>query len=262
MLGGSEMDHEPRTPNDWFLVRFPEAVRQFGRAFFEESKANLHGARVEIPAILNEDFFAALLAGEKRLGHRMVYCPGDGFWFYDPRVDAFCQTTESKVELLLSNYLVKCAEALGCGVDTRVLIAEHRRPALLNRVLNKAKTVLETDDRFFEGIKGHRKFLAGKLVVVEEKPSPVVFIASTVTRHDGGMMVVGDAFQEYVRYCTENGLQKVGFTEFKRIAKEAIYERFQLGLRHDLRTVEGRQTHGWKHLRLLPEPNVGVVCVA
>ena len=35
---GSEMDHDNRTPNDWFQMRFPEAVRRFGRAFFNETK--------------------------------------------------------------------------------------------------------------------------------------------------------------------------------------------------------------------------------
>jgi hypothetical protein len=34
------------------------------------------------------------------------------------------------------------------------------------------------------------------------------------------------------------------FREFKEIAKEAVYEQFKLGLRHDLRTLEGHQTHG------------------
>ncbi len=250
---GSEMDHDNRTPNDWFQMRFPEAVRQFGRAFFNETRPNLHGAQVEIPLILNEDFFAALLAGERRLGHRMVYCPSDGFWFYDPRVDAFCPTSDSKVELLLSNYLVKCGEASESFADTRLLFTEHRRPTVLNRILNKAKTVLDTDQRFFEGVNAARKHANGRVLKPATVSAHEDFIHNAFTRAEGGSVIVGEAYQEFLRYCQMGNLTRVEFTEFKRVAKELVLEKFQLGLRHDIRTPEGRQTHGWKHLCLLPD---------
>jgi hypothetical protein len=48
-------------------------------------------------------------------------------------------------------------------------------------------------------------------------------------------------------------LARVEFSRFKEVAKELVMEKFQLGLRHDIRTPEGRQTHGWKHLQLLPD---------
>ncbi len=254
-LGGSEMEQEPRTPNDWFQLRFPEAIRQFGRAFFNETKPNLHGAQVEIPLILNEDFFAALLTGEQRLGHRMVYCPGDGFWFYDPRVDAFCPTTDRKVELLLSNYLVKCGEALEPFADTRLLFTEHRRPPVLNRIVNKAKTVLEADSRFFEGSNAARKYTNGRVLQPATVSAPEDFIHNAFTRAEGGSVIVGEAYQEFLRYCQMGDLTRVEFKEFKRVAKELVLEKFQIGLRHDIRTPEGRQTHGWKHIRLLPDPS-------
>ena len=250
---GSEMDHEPRTPNEWFQVRFPEAVRRFGRAFFNETKPNLHGAQVEIPLILNEDFFAAILAGEKRLGHRMVYCPSDGFWFYDPRVDAFCPTSDSKVELLLSNYLVKCGEALDPFADTRLLFTEHRRPSVLNRIVNKAKTVLETDQRFFEGANGQTRYIEGKRVLALLEPSPQLFIKSAVARQEGALMSASEAYLAYAVYCDRNNLPKAEYSVFKTSAGELIYERFQLRIRHDIKTDSGTSTHGWKHVALLPE---------
>ena len=250
---GSEMDHEPRTPNEWFQVRFPEVVRQFGRAFFNEAKPNLHGTQVEIPLILNEDFFAAILAGERRLGHRMVYCPGDGFWFYDPRVDAFCPTSDSKVELLLSNYLVKCGEALDPFADTRLLFTEHRRPSVLNRIVNKAKTVIETDQRFFEGANGQTRYIEGKRVLALLEPSPQLFIKSAVARQEGALMSASEAYLAYAVYCDRNNLPKAEYSVFKTSAGELIYERFQLRLRHDIKTDTGTSTHGWKHVALLPE---------
>ena len=68
-------------------------------------------------------------------------------------------------------------------------------------------------------------------------------------------VIVSDAYQEFLRYCQMGNLTRVEFTEFKRVAKELVLEKFQLGLRHDIRTAEGRQTHGWKHIRLLPDPS-------
>jgi hypothetical protein len=44
----------------------------------------------------------------------------------------------------------------------------------------------------------------------------------------------------------------VEFSRFKEVARELVMEKFQLGLRHDIRTPEGPQTHGWKDLCLAP----------
>jgi hypothetical protein len=53
--------------------------------------------------------------------------------------------------------------------------------------------------------------------------------------------------------CIHRRVNLKALVRFKKIARELILERYQLGFRHDLRTTEGRQTHGWKHIRLLPE---------
>jgi hypothetical protein len=63
----------------------------------------------------------------------------------------------------------------------------------------------------------------------------------------------GKSYHSFLCYCQLGNFQRIKFKEFKEIAKELILERYQLGFRHDIRTAEGRQTHGWKHIRLLPE---------
>jgi len=254
-LGLSESGYEPRTASEWFEARFPEVVEQFGPAFFGEIGQNLNGSRVECPQLINEDFFAAAVAGERRLGHRVVHCPGDGFWFYDPRVTAFCPTSERKVELLLSNYLVKCAAALGRRVDAKLLVSAHRRPSVLAGIVNRSKTVLEAHPRFFEGSNAARKYANGRVLQPATVSAPEDFIHNAFTRAEGGSVIVGEAYQEFLRYCQMGDLTRVEFKEFKRVAKELVLEKFQIGLRHDIRTPEGRQTHGWKHIRLLPDPS-------
>ena len=243
------------TPCSWFGSLFPEIQERFGRAFFEETVVGLNGSPLVRASVINEDFFAAMLGGEKRLGHRMVHLPGEGFLYHDPKVNAFAITSDQKVEILLSNYLIKCAETMGRNVDSKMLVKDHRRPSVLAGIVNRAKTVLEADLHFFGGINGARRHAHGIIIQPTAISAPEDFIHHAFTRSEGGSVVVGEAYQEFLRYCQMGNLTRVEFTEFKRVAKELVLEKFQLGLRHDIRTPEGRQTHGWKHIRLLPDPS-------
>jgi len=79
------------------------------------------------------------------------------------------------------------------------------------------------------------------------------FIHSAFVPKEGGVVIVGEAYQKFLGYCQMENLTRVEFREFKRIARDLVMEKFQLGLRHDIRNSEGRQTHGWKHLSLMPD---------
>ena len=242
-----------RTPSGWFSAMFPDQTLSFGTAFFEETARGISGSMVIRPSVINEDFFAAMLGGERRLGHKVVYLPGDGFWFKDPRVDAFCATTDKKVEVLLSNYLIKCAENMRGNVDASLLIKDHRRAEVLSAIIKRARTVLEADPRFFEGVDAPRRFLHGRTVQPALSASPEDFIQRAFVPLQGASVVVSEAYQGFLRHCQMENLLRVQFTEFKRAAKDLVMEKFQLGLRHDIRTPEGRQTHGWKHLSLVSD---------
>ena len=41
------------------------------------------------------------------------------------------------------------------------------------------------------------------------------------------------------------------FSDFKVALRDAVRDRFNLSLRHDIVGPEGSQTHGWKHIALL-----------
>ena len=242
-----------QTPSGWFSARFPDQTLTFGTAFFEEAVRGISGSMGIRPCVINEDFFAAMLGGDRRLGHRVIYLPGDGFWFNDPRVDAFCPTTDKKLEVLLSNSLVKCAENMGGNVDKTMLIREHRRPQVLSGIVKRARTVLAADPRFFEGVGAPRRFLHGRAVQPALSASPEDFIHRAFVPLQGASVVVSEAYQGFLRHCQMENLVRVQFTEFKRAARDLVMEKFQLGLRHDIRTPEGRQTHGWKHLALVSD---------
>lgn len=244
---------QPWTPNSWFAELFPEARNRYGNAFFEDVSVDSQRRQVTTPSVINEDFFAAILEGERRLGHRIVYLPAEGFWFKDTKLDAFCPTTDKKVEILLSNYLLKCAENMGANVASKVLFLDHRRPSVLAGIVQRAKAVLEADPRFFEGANAPKRVSNGRILEPSMPSSPENFIHSTFVPKEGGVVIVSEAYQKFLGHCQRENLTRVEFTEFKRVARELVMEKFQLGLRHDIRTPEGRQTHGWKHIRLLSD---------
>ena len=247
-------EEKPSTANQWFARRFPTEAYRYGPAFFSESLTKDPFQQTKFrSALLNEDFFAAILAGEQGLGHRIVYEEDAGFWFHDPRGDLYRLASVLKMELLLSNYLVKCAEAVGAEVDQATLVADYRESHLIKRIVEKSKAVLEVDSEFFASKHGNSRILNGRVRAPSLFKAPEKFVLSAFQPEEGSSVMVTEAYQEFLCYCQLGNLQNVEFKEFKRIARELILERYQLGFRHDLRTAEGRQTHGWKHIRLLPE---------
>ncbi|MEI6714359.1 MAG: hypothetical protein WCO60_11450 [Verrucomicrobiota bacterium] len=253
---------EAPTPENWFIHKFPVEARRYGAPFLFHSVVNGLSHHALRPQLLNQDFFAAMLGGEKGLGHQIVYCPGDGFWFWDPTVEAFCQTTEAKMEILLSNYLVKYGEAFRTGLDVMYLYDKHRKPAVLKRVVTKAMAILEADESFFHGELGQPRYVEGERVLPQPVASPLMFIGSAVTRQEGSVMSASEAYLEYVRHCARSGQLKVTLTEFKSLAAKVLAERFGLSLRHDIRTSDGRQTHGWKNLKLVVDIPISESAVA
>ena len=253
-FAGKAQEEIPDTPNEWFVQRFPDEAYRYGVAFFSEALSKDPFQQTKFKrALINEDFFAAILAGEKGLGHRIVYEEETGFWFHDPKVDLFRATSSLKMELLLSNYLVKCLEAFGSRVDQTQFARDYLEPHLIKRIVEKSKVVLEVDSSFFNGEHAHSRILNGRVLSPLLFKTPEEFILRAFQPKEGCSVLVTDAYQKFLCYCELGNFKSVEFKEFKQIARELILERYQLGFRHDLRTAEGRQTHGWKHIRLLPE---------
>ena len=113
--------------------------------------------------------------------------------------------------------------------------------------------MLEADPNFFEGAAAPRRHLNGRTLQPLVAASPEDFIHSAFIPKVDGVVIVSEAYQKFLGYCQEENLIRVEFTRFKQVARDLIMEKFQLGLRHDIRTPEGRQTHGWKHVCLMPE---------
>jgi phage-related minor tail protein len=77
---------------------------------------------------------------------------------------------------------------------------------------------LEADTPFFQGINGARRVANGRITQPATLSSPEDFIHNAFTRSEGSSVVVGEAFQEFLRFCQMGNLTRVEFTEFKRVA--------------------------------------------
>ena len=246
-----DTEHGTNDPNRWFAEKFSQQTRQYGAAFMEGIWTDADGLKRFIPVSLNEDFFAAVLGGDKNLGHQVVwYSSEETFYFFDYRVDAFCPTTEEKLKLVLSNYLIRCSQDCGCLVDITNLVVKFRQDDVLQRIVSKARALLEADRSFFYGQDGQRRFIDGKYIEPNEESSYRLFVKRSIVREPEGKVTLQEAFHRYFEFCRDRQMQPLTRQEFKGLVAEVIREEFNLGLRHDVPGDNGKQRHGWFGVRL------------
>ena len=245
-------------PNQWFAERWPEQAEQYGPAFLEGTWVDGDGLKRWVPAYLNDDFFSAILGENRSLGHQVVYFPAENAWyFYDFKVDAFCPTTEAKLKLLLSNFLIRCSQECGSMVDVTNLVVKFRQDDVLQGIVVKARALLEADRSFFEGKDGKRRYVDGKIIDANEEPSYAQFVKKAIVREPASKLTVGDAFHRYYQFCKDNAMKPLTRPDFKELVAEVIREEFKIGLRHDVPTESGKQGHGWHGVRLNVPVSIG-----
>jgi hypothetical protein len=238
-------------PNGWFASKFPDAAAKYGTAFLETKYQDEELLMRTIPEVLNEDFFAATLGGDRRMGHHVVYYrPENTFYFYDYREDAYYPTTEAKLQMLVSNYLVRCAQDMGSLVDICNLMVEFRKQRILQSVVDKAKALLAADKQFFSKDTGNKRIVRGEILDPSQEPLPKVFVFHALAPEPGAAVTVTDCFQQYRQFCRSKGLNALERAEFKTIVAEVIREEFDLKLRHDVPGLNGKAQEGWKGLNL------------
>ena len=91
-----------------------------------------------------------------------------------------------KLKLLLSNYLIRCSQECGWSVDITNLVVKFRQDDVLQRIVDKAKAMLEADRLFFQGKDGQRRFIDGKYIEPNEEPSYRVFVKKAIVREPAG----------------------------------------------------------------------------
>ncbi|MEI7987385.1 MAG: hypothetical protein WCI55_17335 [Armatimonadota bacterium] len=234
------------TPNGFFLDLFPQQTETWGPAFLEATYIDADGLTRNSPCEINTDFFASILGGDERLGHQTVYyAPEKSFNFHDYSERAFLPVAESKLKLLLSNYLLRCSQACNSLTDIENLVVKFREEKVLKLIVEKARTVLEVETGYFKGKHGKRRKVDGRVIEPEETPSYVQFVQKSIVKDPDAKLTIGDAFHSYWKWCKTEKQKPLTRQEFKHLVAEVIREEFRIGLRHDVLNDEGRQNHGW-----------------
>ena len=234
-------------PTEYFAQRFPEQIKNYGPVFFG-SPAFMNGREVFIAESINEDAMAAVLGGDQRLGQQVVFYKPEDLWYYqDYRVvgaGAYCPTSEEKMSLLASNWIIRCSQA--CNPISAKAILKLRTPQNIKSIITTAKTMLEAEKSFFSGKEGKKRMVDGKLINPVDTPLHEIFIKDVIVPEPEGRITLTDCYHKYYRFCRDQGMPAPTRTEFQAILVDAIRSAFNVGLRHDVPGPNGKQGNGWR----------------
>jgi len=255
MPKADELKRTNNNPNSWFVSRFPEEAKLYGVPFLESLRVDQDGISHITPAYLNDNFFASIICGPNRI---VFFEPEEQWWFYDPVPGAFCPTTSAKLQLLLSNYLIRCAEDCGPLVDVTPLVVHFRKAEVLEGVVRKAKAMNLCDDLFFSGEHGNPRLINGRIIEPTDKPSYELFVERNLAPEHASALTVTDCFHRYYTYCKKHQIPPLTRSDFKSLMSECLREYFAIGLRKDVPSKSGKVTEGWFGIRFKEEVMAGL----
>lgn len=242
-------DRDPQTPSEYFNKHHPELSMTYGAAFLEHPYEDGNEFRHVSVVGMNDDFFAGLLGGDRQLGHQVVfYIPEQQFYFYDCRFDCFVPTTEEKLQILLSQYLIRCCQDMPHFTDIGNLFITFRSEARLKRIVQKAKALLAADRTFFESPTGHKRRCGERILDPAIEPAHKLFIREAIITEPERILTTNECFENYTAYCKIQKLEPAERKSFTGLMAEGIKEQFGLGFRRDLKGGDGKWHRGWKGL--------------
>lgn len=171
---------------------------------------------VKHPLAIDEDFFAGLLAGDERLGHHVVfYGPEQTFYFLDCRFGYYAPTTEEKLQVLLSQYFVRCAESMSWDVDLMNLFVLFRKPETLKAIVKRARAILLASESFFTGSSGRKRLVGDEVCDPTVSPPHKLFVREMIVAQPKAILSVAEAYQEFLHYCAEHEFKPLERWHFK-----------------------------------------------
>ena len=73
------------TPSEWFSEKFPEQAKIHGCPFIESVEDVGDGLKKINPLAPNIDFLAAILGGDEKMGHKVIYFESEMQFYYRDR---------------------------------------------------------------------------------------------------------------------------------------------------------------------------------
>jgi hypothetical protein len=249
------IDRKPTTPSEWFSKMFPEQARIYGCPFIELAEDIANGLKKINPLAPNIDFFASILGGDGKMGHKVIYLEGEMQWYYlDQPSGIFKPTTAEKLGNLLRALLIRCAEELPDSVHKLNLFLNFRSDKTIRAVIHRAKSILAADHSFFGVESKHQR---QKGVEVHERVARI-FVEQILERQPGEVLTLTNAYLVFIEFLKQKSMVPVKRSIFKGMFSPIVRDVFNLGLRNDVfDPVTKHQTAGWKGIRTLdPEDDL------
>ena len=249
MFGDHAIDRKPTTPSEWFSKMFPQQARIWGCPFIELAEDRSDGLKKINPLSANLDFLAAILGGDEKMGHKVIYLEGEMQWYYrDQPSNIFKPTSDEKLANLLRALLIRCAEELPDSVHKLNLFLEFRSDRIIRAVIHRAKSILAADHTFF-GVESKHERQKG--VEVHERVARI-FVEQILERQPGEVLTLTNAYLVFIEFLKQKSMVPVKRSIFKGMFTPLIRDAFNLGLRNDvIDQATNHQTAGWKGLRAL-----------
>jgi len=245
----------PRTPSEWFALKFPEAVNKFGCPFLEMRQSSVDGFVRIVPVSINLDFMAGMLGGDSGLGHSVVYFESEmQFYYFEPVLQLYKPTTQEKLQSYYRGFMIRCAQELNNDTNKLNLFLEFRSDKIAKAVVQRAKSILAADSSFFSPTSPHQRIRGPEL----HERLMRVLCETMLERSEGACLTVTQAYHVFCRLSEQRQLGELKRSMFKEVMKDLVRDVHGLALRRDVRDLNNKQQEAWRGLKLVgPEVLAG-----
>ena len=238
---------EPRTPNEWFVQRYPFAYEKHGSPFLEVVEPLDQFLVQVLPISINLDFFAAVLGGRRDFGHHVIYYESELAWYFRDSDGIYKTTTAEKLANLYRALMMKAVQDMPQSVHKLNLFHEWRSDKTAKAVVQRAKSILAADSSFFSPTSPHQRIKGQEL---QERVARR-FVESLLTAEPGKVLLLADAYSVFLRLAKQQNLEPVKRSDFKAMVVPIVQEQFGVRLRNDLRIDERSGVRGWKNVKMV-----------
>lgn len=243
---------EPCTPSAWFALRFQDQVKRFGSPFLEMRQSSCGGFSLITPVHINVDFFAAMLGGDAKLGHSVIYFePEMQFYYREPTQQLYKTTSAEKLQNYYRAIILRCLQEMGSEVSKISMFADFRSDKTAKAVVQRAKSILAAGPDFFSATSPHQRIRG---IELHERLARR-FVEELLTSEPGRILMLQDAYATFCSMLKKQELNPLKRSDFKAVVTPLIRDEFNVGLRNDLVMGARAGIRGWKNVRLQSMPS-------
>ena len=237
----------PKTPNEWFVLRYPLAYEMHGSPFLELVEPHPIYINQVSPISINLDFFGSVLGGRRDLGHHVVYYEPEMAWYFKDSDSIYKTTSAEKLMNLYRALMMKCAQDMPQNVHKLNLFHEWRSDKTSKAVVQRAKSILAADSSFFSPTSPNQRIRG---VELHERLMRVL-CETMLERNEGSCLTVTQAYRAFCQLSEQRSLGPIKRSMFKASMQDLVRDVHGLGLRRDVPDSLGKQQEAWRGLKLV-----------